>query len=89
MFYTNPAYKAEVSAILNTIDLDPIRKVLLSTGGYAESVVPDEAHAYLLTERKYLEENKVDLGPYTEAIAKLRDIFRRYAPASLHSEIEK
>jgi hypothetical protein len=48
LFYTNPEYKERVLKILAKYNLDNFKNWLRSLGGYHESVLDDEVHAYTL-----------------------------------------
>ncbi len=48
LYYTRPEYKKQVDEVLKKYDLNLIKEWLRSMGGYHESVLDDESHAYTL-----------------------------------------
>jgi len=79
LYTTQPGYRARVDAILKTADLRPLFERLRKMG-YDDSVVPDEAQAYL----NESDPDKDLLGPehkrYDGVRKLLRAAFRDYAP---------
>ncbi len=53
-FYTRPEYKEEAQKILSKYDLGELKEWLRGRGGYHESVIEDECHAFGLTGTKSL-----------------------------------
>jgi hypothetical protein len=49
LFYTEPEYKRKAQEILSRYDLEDLKNWLRDQGGYHESVIEDECHAYGLT----------------------------------------
>ncbi len=47
-YYTKPEYRKMVDEVLQKYDLSKIKEWLSSLGGYHESVLDDESHAYTL-----------------------------------------
>ena len=87
LYYTNPTYKKSVDEVLESIDLAPIYRWLSSLGGYHDSVLADEAHAYLGTgdnhDALFL---KMGIDPtlYKDAIQRLQVLFRQYYQPTSH-----
>lgn len=76
MWYTDPKYKAEMESLLNRMTKSSVKKVkqLIAEIGYAESVLSDEAQAYLST--GIYDEWKVDdIDSWTEPF---KEVFDRY-----------
>lgn len=49
LFYTNPEYRDKILNVLSKYNLDEFKEWLRSLGGYHESVLDDEVHAFTLT----------------------------------------
>lgn len=79
LFYTVPAYKREVLAVLKTLDLSQVFGFLGKDQGYHPRVFLDEAHAYILNDLEWLGKKQgVDIAPLRQASVKLNEIFARY-----------
>jgi hypothetical protein len=79
MYFLSLPYRTEVSEILKGIDFSPIEEFLRGRM-YAESVLPDEIHSYLMFDRKDLEENGIDLSPYNGISGELLENFIASTP---------
>lgn len=77
LFYLNNDYKAKVTAILdaNTALLAPLGQHLRDMG-YGESVIEDEKHAYLLTERRYMNSLGLWLEEFKSLNSQIYQIFK-------------
>lgn len=78
-FYTNARYRKEVLAVIDTIDKNEYYKELKKMG-YDKSVLPDEAHAYLLETVKYFK-SEFDVNPnkFKAARKALNILYRKYS----------
>jgi hypothetical protein len=79
-FYINADYRAEILAILQQVDINPMRKWLLSIG-YDESTVFDEVHAYLLNNWDRFPKS-VDKEQFEVTRQELKGVEEKYYPAS-------
>ncbi|HVU80334.1 MAG TPA: hypothetical protein VHD37_03160 [Candidatus Paceibacterota bacterium] len=82
-YFLNSAYRRAVDDVLAGINIEPIRHFLRTDpeySSYHEAVLQDEVHAYLAHTSEELEEHGIDLAPYKSAIARLQELYRRYAP---------
>jgi hypothetical protein len=81
LYFTSHSYKREVKAILaraSSVEKRKIAKLLLQSGGYHRSVIPDETHAYLLTERVFLKKRGVDVVGLHSLIVRLGRTYGTY-----------
>jgi len=78
LYATNPRYKKAVDKILGHNKFKDIRKLLKVEEGYAESVIPDEIHAYLGHSLNYLVEKEINIKRYAEITKRLQRLFRKY-----------
>jgi hypothetical protein len=77
LFFTEPAYQAEVLAAMRGYDTGALERTLASMG-YHQQVLTDEVHAYLIAPAGALGRGAKRLAPLQK---NLRAIFRRYAAA--------
>ena len=76
LYYLNPDYRAAVNKILDEVDVTKVEQFLKEKmSDYSDSVLRDEAHAWLMHDSESLVEMGFDLGPYKSAIEKLNAIF--------------
>jgi hypothetical protein len=79
LYYLNPAYRAEVDAVLKNADIEPVKRFIYDTyGDYHHAVLDDEAHAWLMNNSEDLRGDGFDVGPYQSTIEKLQGIFAKY-----------
>jgi|GEM_PF-1348759 len=81
LYATNPAYRAEVDALLKTVDLAPVFQMLKDLG-YHEGVWLDESHAYIGDAPADLFKEGVDPKPYADLRRRLLEVYARYAAPS-------
>ena len=87
MWYTDTQYKSEMTKLLDTMDKKSVESIkrLISEIGYAESVLSDEAQAYLST-GIYDEWMVDDIPSWTD---KFKETFDRYKSKHLLSDPKK
>lgn len=86
LYYINPDYKKAVDKILATVDLTAFHK-WISSIGYHDAVLDDEAHAFLATEgASRLIRIGLDPAPYADAISKLQLLWMQYSGRSLEDK---
>jgi len=87
MWYTDTQYKSEMTKLLDTMDKKSVESIkrLISEIGYAESVLSDEAQAYLST-GIYDEWMVDDIPSWTD---KFKETFERYKSKHLLSDPKK
>lgn len=78
MFRFNPEYKKEILECMAGINFDDIAELLKNKWGYDESVVQDETHAFLLTNRDLMEEGGMNIDKYSDVISKITEVFKKY-----------
>jgi hypothetical protein len=79
LYYLNPAYRAEVEAVMRQVNTKPVKDFIYKTyGDYHKAVLDDEAHAWLMNNEEDLAHDGFDTGPYKETIEKLKAVFARY-----------
>jgi uncharacterized protein with PQ loop repeat len=78
MFRYNPEYKKEIIAALGDEKYEDIVDVLKNKWGYNNSVIQDETHAFLLTNRELMTEAGLNIDKYSEVIKKITEIFNKY-----------
>lgn len=80
LYYTSRSYRAKVQEILKDIDMltHPITNVLREYG-YHQAVVPDEFHAWCLTDSWYLEKQGLWNKSLDKIKLKLYDLYEEYA----------
>ena len=81
LFYTNESYKNEVLKILEEISKktkEKINNMLRDTGGYHQSVLTDELHAFVLCKNKKLKEKKIYTKALDDVSERLNKIFKKY-----------
>ncbi len=82
LYYTNPAYKREVTRILNKIDKKVEKKIIdylaKYGGGYHPSVWADEIHAHIVANLSYLKKQGVDAYELLKINKELNDVFNKY-----------
>lgn len=77
LYYTNENYKKEVDTVLKCFEKNHEQLFdFLLKKGYHKDVVWDEIHAYLITNKDYLDKEGVEYSLY--AIIKLQEIFKEY-----------
>ena len=79
LFYTNRKYKKEVLEALGSFDMvnDKVSKYLRSHG-YHQAVVPDEFHAWTLTDSSYLKHEGLWNKKLDKLHARLYNIFKKH-----------
>jgi len=87
MWYTDSSYKSEMNKLLSEMDKKSVESIkkLIAEIGYAESVISDEAQAYLAT-GIYDEWMVDDIPNWTD---KFKEVFDRYKSKHLLSEPKK
>lgn len=75
-YYTNQEYRDNVNRTLDQVILSNL-KVFLRSLGYSESVLVDECHAYILTEKRYLKGRKLWRSEFDEVKEKLQKLFKK------------
>jgi hypothetical protein len=87
MWYTDSSYKSEMNKLLSEMDKKSVESIkkLIAEIGYAESVISDEAQAYLAT-GIYDEWMVDDIPNWTD---KFKEVFDKYKSKHLLSEPKK
>lgn len=79
LYYLNPEYRAEIEQVLNSIDIRPVEKFLKEFyGDYHDSVLRDEAHAWLMNNSEDLIKDGFNTQFYQETILQLQAIYAKY-----------
>lgn len=81
-YYLNKNYKKAVDKILAPLKLKPVFNYLKGLG-YHKKVWIDESHAYLLTDKEALVEEKISLKPYNEAMNQLEKCYQKHVEKNL------
>ena len=80
LYYLNPKYREEVESVLREIDITPVEKFLKEFyGDYHDSVLRDEAHAWLMHNSKDLQKDGFDISPYIFVTEKLQRVYLKYS----------
>jgi hypothetical protein len=79
LYYLNSQYKFEVDQVLDSINIGPVETFLKDFyGDYHNSVLRDEAHAWLMHNSKDLKKDGFDTKNYRETILRLQAIYKKY-----------
>lgn len=73
LYYTNKNYKNKITKILSRYDTNGIKDEIRKTGGYAEEVLDDEVHAWMLD---IPQELKCEINP--ELVKEIKKVFDEY-----------
>lgn len=89
LWYTNKKYREAQQAAMANIPKNTIQKIeqVLKTQGYAETVMEDEVHAYLLASRTFLTKRKIKVTPIRESLKNMEQIYLRHAKVPLAHRI--